>query len=233
VLGQSATLQQGHSAFWAIFPAALTANVGYWATLSLNIPDFTRYAKSQRSQMLGQALGLPTTMTAFAFIGVAVTSATIIVFGQAIWDPVVLVSKIGGAGVIIFSALVYMPFFVVGIFTGTLAGFTGARGSSAASGFVVMIGSVVALAGLATWIVFTVKYVNENGQSIAKRMLGIKVVRTDGSPITLGRLFWMRNVLNNIIGIIPFYVLVDLLFIFGEARQCLHDKLADTIVVQA
>ena len=64
--------------FWALFPAALTANVGYWATLSLNIPDFTRYAKSQRSQMLGQALGLPTTMTAFAFIGVAVTSATIV-----------------------------------------------------------------------------------------------------------------------------------------------------------
>jgi len=108
VLGQSATLQQGHAAFWTIFPAALTANVGYWATLSLNIPDFTRYAKSQRSQMLGQALGLPTTMTAFAFIGVAVTSATIIVFGQPIWDPVVLVSKIGGAGVIIFSALVVL-----------------------------------------------------------------------------------------------------------------------------
>jgi len=108
VMGQSATLQQGHAAFWTIFPAALTANVGYWATLSLNIPDFTRYAKSQRSQMLGQALGLPTTMTAFAFIGVAVTSATIVVFGQAIWDPVVLVSKIGGAGVIIFSALVVL-----------------------------------------------------------------------------------------------------------------------------
>jgi NCS1 family nucleobase:cation symporter-1 len=108
VMGQSATLQQGHGAFWTIFPAALTANVGYWATLSLNIPDFTRYAKSQRSQMLGQALGLPTTMTAFAFIGVAVTSATIVVFGKAIWDPVVLVSKIGGAGVIIFSALVVL-----------------------------------------------------------------------------------------------------------------------------
>jgi NCS1 family nucleobase:cation symporter-1 len=108
VMGQSATLQQGHATFWTIFPAALTANVGYWATLSLNIPDFTRYAKSQRSQMLGQALGLPTTMTAFAFIGVAVTSATIVVFGKAIWDPVVLVSKIGGAGVIIFSALVVL-----------------------------------------------------------------------------------------------------------------------------
>ena len=56
--------------FWVIFPGALTASVGYWATLSLNIPDFTRYARSQKSQMLGQALGLPLTMTAFAFIGV-------------------------------------------------------------------------------------------------------------------------------------------------------------------
>jgi len=63
--------------FWQMFPAALTANVGYWATLSLNIPDFTRYARSQRSQALGQAFGLPATMTAFAFIGVAVTSANV------------------------------------------------------------------------------------------------------------------------------------------------------------
>jgi cytosine/uracil/thiamine/allantoin permease len=75
---------------WQLFPAGLTANVGYWATLSLNIPDFTRYARSQRSQALGQALGLPATMTAFAFIGVVVTSATVVVFGEAIWDPVAL-----------------------------------------------------------------------------------------------------------------------------------------------
>src|SRR3954462_1411007 len=108
ILAQSAQLQQGKGNFWALFPAALTANVGYWATLSLNIPDFTRYARSQRSQMLGQAFGLPTTMTAFAFIGVAVTSATIVIFGQPVWDPVVLVSKIGGAGVIIFAALVVL-----------------------------------------------------------------------------------------------------------------------------
>jgi nucleobase:cation symporter-1, NCS1 family len=108
ILEQSQQLQKGNANFWLIFPAALTANVGYWATLSLNIPDFTRYAKSQRSQALGQALGLPTTMTAFAFIGVAVTSATIVIFGEAIWDPVVLVSRIGGAGVIIFSALVVL-----------------------------------------------------------------------------------------------------------------------------
>jgi NCS1 family nucleobase:cation symporter-1 len=108
ILGESTKLQQGSTPFWTLFPAALTANVGYWATLSLNIPDFTRYAKSQRSQALGQALGLPTTMTAFAFIGVAVTSATIVIFGAPVWDPVVLVSRIGGAGVIIFSALVVL-----------------------------------------------------------------------------------------------------------------------------
>ena len=108
VLATSQQLQGGHSTFWSIFPAALTANVGYWATLSLNIPDFTRYAKNQRSQVLGQALGLPTTMTLFAFIGVTVTSATIVIFGAPIWDPVVLVSRIGGTGVIIFAALVVL-----------------------------------------------------------------------------------------------------------------------------
>jgi nucleobase:cation symporter-1, NCS1 family len=108
VLNESTRLQRGTADFWALFPAALTANVGYWATLSLNIPDFTRYAKSQKSQMLGQALGLPATMTLFAFIGVAVTSATIVIFGEAIWDLVELVSRIGRPGVIIFAALVVL-----------------------------------------------------------------------------------------------------------------------------
>ncbi|HYC61557.1 MAG TPA: NCS1 family nucleobase:cation symporter-1 [Thermoanaerobaculia bacterium] len=108
VLSQSSKLQAGNTPFWVLFPAALTANVGYWATLSLNIPDFTRYAKSQRSQMTGQALGLPTTMTAFAFIGVAVTAATIVVFGKAIWDPIQLIAMIGSPAVIIFGALVVL-----------------------------------------------------------------------------------------------------------------------------
>ncbi|HEY3162182.1 MAG TPA: NCS1 family nucleobase:cation symporter-1 [Vicinamibacterales bacterium] len=108
ILSESVRLQTSHVPFWRLFPAALTANVGYWATLSLNIPDFTRYARSQRSQALGQALGLPATMTAFAFIGVAVTSATIVLFGEAIWDPVALIARIGSAPVIIFGALVVM-----------------------------------------------------------------------------------------------------------------------------
>jgi NCS1 family nucleobase:cation symporter-1 len=106
VLAESARLQQGQTPFWTLFPAALTANVGYWATLSLNIPDFTRYARSQRSQALGQAIGLPTTMTAFAFLGVAVTSATVVLFGEAIWDPVVLIARIGGTAVVISAAVV-------------------------------------------------------------------------------------------------------------------------------
>jgi len=108
ILAQSSRLQQRNVPFWQLFPAAVTANVGYWATLSLNIPDFTRYARNQRSQALGQALGLPATMTAFAFIGVAVTSATIVLFGEAIWDPVVLIARIGNPIVVVLGALIIM-----------------------------------------------------------------------------------------------------------------------------
>ncbi|HWP44530.1 MAG TPA: NCS1 family nucleobase:cation symporter-1 [Blastocatellia bacterium] len=92
--------------FWQLFPPALTASVGYWATLSLNIPDFTRYARSQRSQMLGQALGLPTTMTAFAFIGVATTSATVLIFGRAIPDPVELVGQFQSLAIVLFATVI-------------------------------------------------------------------------------------------------------------------------------
>ncbi|MBA3439868.1 MAG: NCS1 family nucleobase:cation symporter-1 [Pyrinomonadaceae bacterium] len=106
VLSQSSALQKQANSFWTVFPGALTASVGYWATLSLNIPDFTRYARSQKSQMLGQALGLPLTMTAFAFIGVAVTSATMIIYGEAIADPVQLIQRFNSALVILFAMIV-------------------------------------------------------------------------------------------------------------------------------
>ena len=96
VFTTSARLQQGDAPFWALFWPSLAANVGYWITLSLNIPDFTRYAKTQRSQVIGQAIGLPLTMTAFSFIGIAVTAATIVVFGEAIWDPVALITQLAG-----------------------------------------------------------------------------------------------------------------------------------------
>ncbi len=79
--------------FLRFFVPALTGMVGFWATVALNIPDFSRYAQSQRAQMLGQALGLPTAMTLYSFIGVAVTSASVVIFGEAIWDPVVLLGR--------------------------------------------------------------------------------------------------------------------------------------------
>src|SRR6188474_2153177 len=79
--------------FWNFFFPGLTGMVGFWATLSLNIPDFTRYAKSQKAQVTGQAIGLPSSMTMFAFIGVVVTSATMIIYGETIWDPIVLAGK--------------------------------------------------------------------------------------------------------------------------------------------
>ncbi len=89
--------------FWAAFWPSLTAVVGFWATLSLNIPDFTRYAVSQKDQMLGQLIGLPATMTLFSFIGIAVTSATVLIFGEAIWDPVILLGRFSNALVVGFA----------------------------------------------------------------------------------------------------------------------------------
>src|ERR1700734_3475738 len=81
--------------FFRFFVPSLTGVVAFWSTVALNIPDFTRYARGQREQMLGQALGLPTTMTFYSFIGIAVTSATVVLFGQAIWDPVSVLSRLG------------------------------------------------------------------------------------------------------------------------------------------
>ena len=89
--------------FWDLFFPQLTAIVGFWATLSLNIPDFTRYCSSQKEQALGQIIGLPTTMTLFCFIGIAVTGATVLIFGEAIWDPVQLVDRMGSSTVVIIS----------------------------------------------------------------------------------------------------------------------------------
>ncbi|HEY6063200.1 MAG TPA: NCS1 family nucleobase:cation symporter-1, partial [Chitinophagaceae bacterium] len=101
------------SAFWNYFFPALTGMVGFWATLSLNIPDFTRYAKSQKAQIRGQAIGLPPSMTLFAFIGVVVTSATAIIYGQTEWDIVKLAGK--------FENKMMVSFAMIGIIISTLA----------------------------------------------------------------------------------------------------------------
>src|SRR5262249_54922520 len=79
--------------FWPVFVPSLTAMIGFWATLSLNMPDFTRFGRSQREQMIGQLVALPTTMSVFAAMGVIITTATAIIYRAAIWDPVQLVGR--------------------------------------------------------------------------------------------------------------------------------------------
>lgn len=99
------------------------------------------------------------------------------------------------------------------------------------------VGLALGAVGLLALLGITTYLVHKNGQTIGKKLLGIKVVRTDYSRASLGRIFWLRNVVNGIPGVIPFvgnvYGLVDHLFIFGDRRQCVHDKIADTLVVRA
>ena len=112
ILEQPSKFTDTNSFFKFFFPA-LTAVVGFWATLSLNIPDFTRYAKSQKAQTKGQAIGLPASMTLFAFVGVVVTSATAIIYGNPEWDPVKLAGK--------FDSKMMVSFAMLGIIISTLA----------------------------------------------------------------------------------------------------------------
>src|SRR5262245_56279959 len=96
---------RGTSDFLKFLIPALNGTVGFWSTVSLNIPDFTRFAKDERGQALGQALGLPLTMTLYSFIGVAVTSATVVIYGTAIWDPVQLLSRFHSPIAVVISLL--------------------------------------------------------------------------------------------------------------------------------
>lgn len=87
--------------FWAVFWPMFTAMAGYWGTLALNIPDFTRFARTQKDQIVGQALGLPAPMALLSMMSVVVTSATVVIYGKAIWDPVALAGNLAGVGVLI------------------------------------------------------------------------------------------------------------------------------------
>ena len=89
--------------FFPVFVPSLTAMIGYWATLSLNMPDFTRFGQSQREQIVGQVVALPTTMSLFAAMGVLITSATVLIYGRAIWDPIQLVAQFRAPAVVAIS----------------------------------------------------------------------------------------------------------------------------------
>ena len=132
---------------------------------------------------------------------------------------------------VIFGFMVYLPLIFVSFMAGALR--AGGPAGPASFDTFIAVGGLFTFIGFAVWCWLTIRYILENGQTIAKRMLRIKVVRSDGTSISLGRIFWLRNMLNALISVIPFYAFVDALFIFSESRQCLHDKLADTIVVKA
>jgi uncharacterized RDD family membrane protein YckC len=123
--------------------------------------------------------------------------------------------------------LIAMPMIVVF----AAAGATGA--DDTVLGAAGLIGGLLTILAFLAWAVITTLLVMNHGQTLGKRALGIRVMRSDGTPAGLGRIFWLRNVVNGLLGVIPAYSIIDHLFIFGESHQCLHDKIADTIVVRA
>jgi uncharacterized RDD family membrane protein YckC len=129
---------------------------------------------------------------------------------------------------VVVGVMVYIPFLIGAGLSAPTNDFEPATVTPLALG-----AFLVGVAGFIAWAYFTIVFVSRNGQTIAKKWLDIKVVRSDGSPASLGRIFWLRNVVNGLLSIIPLYAIIDSLFIFSESRQCLHDKLADTIVVNA
>lgn len=130
---------------------------------------------------------------------------------------------------LIVGVMVYLPLFA-GAFIG---GSAQAQGSDDAGNTGMGIALALALVGFAAWLWLTIKCLKADGQSIGKKACGIKMVRSDGSPVSLSRVIWLRNVVNMILAVVPMYGIIDALFIFGESRRCIHDHLADTLVIKA
>ena len=144
-------------------------------------------------------------------------------------------------GAYVLDALISILFAVPALIVGGGALFANISAGASAEAlmmemFTGMFG-VLLLVGMIAWGAITAVLVHRNGQTIGKKLVGIKVVRKDGSRASLGRIFWLRNVVNALPSVIPivgnFYFFIDSLFIFTESNQCVHDKIADTIVVRA
>lgn len=129
---------------------------------------------------------------------------------------------------VIASLMVWVPALIVAAATGVFT-----QPSDRFDFGLLTLPLFLAALGFIAWAWITLLLVARYGQTMAKRLLEIRVVRSDGSDASLGRIFWLRNVVNGLLAVIPLYGLVDLLFIFGERRQTIHDLIADTIVVRA
>ena len=135
---------------------------------------------------------------------------------------------------IIFAVAVYFPLALAGLGTDSQGGVNGPDGSINP---LVTTGTIGAIVGFSVWCFFTIRFLLQNSQSIAKKFLDIKVVRSDGSRASISRIFWGRNVVISLLGMIPYFGwvvgLADAASIFSDTRQCLHDRIADTIVIKA
>jgi NCS1 family nucleobase:cation symporter-1 len=119
MLATPATIHGG--AFWSAFYPSVVGVIAFWATMALNIPDYTRYARSQRGQMIGQAVSMPLTMALFSFVGIAVTSATVLLFGKALWDPVDLITKFPTPVVVIGGVIVILSSVTINVGANVMA----------------------------------------------------------------------------------------------------------------
>ena len=129
---------------------------------------------------------------------------------------------------IIAGMMIYVPAVIVMAATGAFE-----QPSNEFDASLMTLPIALGVIGAIAWAWITILLVARYGQTMGKRLLEIRVVRSDGSQASLGRIFWLRNVVNGLLGIIPLYSLIDPLFIFGQRRQCIHDLIADTIVVKA
>jgi NCS1 family nucleobase:cation symporter-1 len=179
------------AAFWAFFIPGLTGMVGFWATLSLNIPDFTRYAVSQRAQMRGQAIGLPSSMTLFAFIGVVVTSATTIIYGTTIWDPVVLAGR--------FDNKILISIAMLAVALSTLATNIAANIVSPANDFANLAPSRInfrtggLITGIIGVLIFPWKLIADPGGYIFTWLVGYSSLLGPVGGILIADYYWIRR----------------------------------------
>ena len=181
--------------FWSVFVPNLTAMVGFWATLALNIPDFTRYAKSQRDQVMGQALGLPPTMALFAFIGVAVTSATVVIYGEAIWDPVALMGKMGGMTVVIALFVLAVATLTTNLAANVVAPANGFSNLSPTKISFKMGGYITAGLGIA---IFPWKLLESTGGYIFTWLIGYSALLGPIAGILIADYFFVRKTNLNV-----------------------------------
>jgi nucleobase:cation symporter-1, NCS1 family len=190
VLAQPARFHSS-AAFWAFFIPGLTGMVGFWATLSLNIPDFTRYAVSQRAQLRGQAIGLPASMTLFAFIGVVVTSATTIIYGTTIWDPVVLAGR--------FDNKILISIAMLAVALSTLATNIAANIVSPANDFANLAPSHInfrtggLITGVIGVLIFPWKLIADPGGYIFTWLVGYSSLLGPVGGILIADYYWIRR----------------------------------------